>query len=309
MYSSTIASWIMVSSRCVAGLSTGMRPVSAMQHDEQRRQRPGSRSDGSRAALRRRPHELAQVQRPGREPHVKSPSISAGSARAAIVISRLAPMPPNGLPVSSAARGQRKTAEREECRRAAGSRLPPRAAPPQRAPARGWSRRRPSRSRRAAPPRTPRTRCSERTGSLRESLARSEYALQQPRPLPVLEPAFIFLMTAAQQRREQQEARGLRRPRTSATGADPSITAVLPATTSSIDAEHEHVGEVGVEAAGLDDLQPLRGGEHAARAAGRRRGVRRSARSASGSAPRSGSSARSRRLDLARRAVDAPGRP
>ncbi len=29
-YSSTMASWIMVSSRCVVGLSTGMRPVSAM---------------------------------------------------------------------------------------------------------------------------------------------------------------------------------------------------------------------------------------------------------------------------------------
>jgi len=29
-YSSIIASWIIVSSRCVAGLSTGMRPVSAI---------------------------------------------------------------------------------------------------------------------------------------------------------------------------------------------------------------------------------------------------------------------------------------
>ena len=29
-YSSTMASWTMVSSRCVAGLSTGMRPDSAI---------------------------------------------------------------------------------------------------------------------------------------------------------------------------------------------------------------------------------------------------------------------------------------
>ena len=49
-YSRTIASWIMVSSRCVAGLSTGMRPVSAM--TMMKRPAKASRSLGWNAAPR-----------------------------------------------------------------------------------------------------------------------------------------------------------------------------------------------------------------------------------------------------------------
>ena len=40
---------------------------------------------------------------PAASADVNNPSNRAGSASAAIVMSRLAPMPPNGLPVSSAA--------------------------------------------------------------------------------------------------------------------------------------------------------------------------------------------------------------
>ena len=66
-------------------------------------------------ALRARAYRTStpRFSEPAASAEVNSPSISAGSARAAMVMSRLAPMPPNGLPVSSAAVASAKRPERE----------------------------------------------------------------------------------------------------------------------------------------------------------------------------------------------------
>ena len=97
-YSSTMASWIIVSSRCVAGLSTGSRPVSArvtMKSAAKARRCPGLSGD-ARARRACALDDPPQVRGPrARGPAAKMASAMVGSARAATVTSRLAPMPPN----------------------------------------------------------------------------------------------------------------------------------------------------------------------------------------------------------------------
>src|SRR5664280_2932438 len=106
-YSSTIASWIMVSSRWVLGLSTGSRPLSArmmIANEPSARIRPGlaviwgwvnpSRTRTGRLEV------WAGIDM------AKMATSRAGSAIAPMVIARLDPIPPNGVPVSRAARAR-----------------------------------------------------------------------------------------------------------------------------------------------------------------------------------------------------------
>ena len=126
--------------------------------DEERRRTPGGRSDATTGPAA--PAALTSTPRfsePAAKRRVKSPSISAGSARAAMVMSRLAPMPPNGLPVSSAAVA---SAKRPSASVPTSSRIPPACferAPRPRPPERASWRPRPRRSRPAARRRRPRT--------------------------------------------------------------------------------------------------------------------------------------------------------
>ena len=104
-----MASWIMVSSRWVAGLSTGMRPVSAI----------STRNSAAKASIwagARKRHvvpiaALAISERlveSAPMATVKMASIMAGSASAEMVISRLLPRPPKELPVSSPPSARKK---------------------------------------------------------------------------------------------------------------------------------------------------------------------------------------------------------
>ncbi len=96
-----MASWIIVSSRCVLGLSTGSRPASAMitiMKATRARTRCGVASQAGCASdlvmMAGRLEERAGTER------ARIATSRAGSARAPIVMARLAPMPPNAVPVS-----------------------------------------------------------------------------------------------------------------------------------------------------------------------------------------------------------------
>ena len=100
-YSRIIASWIIVSSRCVAGLSTGSRPVSAIM----------AMRNAANASACPGPIAYAGIFKtdPAITPRLVEPVVSAsariatarvGSVSAATVISRLDPMPPNAVPGS-----------------------------------------------------------------------------------------------------------------------------------------------------------------------------------------------------------------
>ena len=108
-YSSTMASCTMVSSRCVAGLSIGMRPfsaiatmMSAMRASPSETRRPTSRShEGGDGGSWVEPATSAKV---------NTIMIIAGSASEAIIISRLDPMPPKLVPTSRPASARKKRA-------------------------------------------------------------------------------------------------------------------------------------------------------------------------------------------------------
>ena len=105
-----MASCTMVSSRCVAGLSTGIRafsamatitkPTSAMASDT-RSPTPGPCMNVAT--------EESWVE-PARSETVNAIISSAGSASEAIIISRLEPIPPKLVPTSSPARASMKRA-------------------------------------------------------------------------------------------------------------------------------------------------------------------------------------------------------
>src|SRR5512140_303537 len=102
-YSSTIASWTIVSSRCVAGLSTGYRAVSPSAT------RASAATAGRSHGWATRPAPATEsmpstVSEPDATANALKVTISAGSRKAEIVISRLAPMPPNALAESRPAR-------------------------------------------------------------------------------------------------------------------------------------------------------------------------------------------------------------
>ena len=112
-YSRIIASWIIVSSRCVDGLSTGNRPVSAsatIKNEKNARRCPGlssnSGSETDRLIISPRPVL------PARNAIAKIAIITVGSASAATAISLLDPMPPNELPASRPASARKKVARR-----------------------------------------------------------------------------------------------------------------------------------------------------------------------------------------------------
>ena len=102
-YSSTGPSWIIVSSRCVSGLSNGWRPVSASttsanadRAEREPRRRPG-------VASRRPGDDPARSVVPATSAATASESTSAASVKTLTVRSRLAPMSAKPLPVSHAA--------------------------------------------------------------------------------------------------------------------------------------------------------------------------------------------------------------
>src|ERR1035441_9193197 len=101
-YSRIMASWIMVSSRWVSGLSTGIRPVSAISTSA------SAANANICAGARKRqfcpmaaPAISVRPVEPAPMATVKMASIIAGSARAEMVISRLLPRPPKELPPSN----------------------------------------------------------------------------------------------------------------------------------------------------------------------------------------------------------------
>ena len=114
--------YLMVSSRCVAGLSTGTRPASAMRTMNSAAAARSSLgcAEGPRKTVARA--SSPRLSEPPQRATVKRPSIRAGSASAPTVISRLEPMPPNGLPVSSEAVA---SAKRPRARRPTRTRIPP----------------------------------------------------------------------------------------------------------------------------------------------------------------------------------------
>src|SRR2546429_8551907 len=96
-----MASWIMVSSRWVAGLSNGRRPVSAsitMKSAANARRCRGLTADGGSAMVRAA--ISPRLVEPAPRASAKIASASVGSASAATVTSRLAPSPPNAEPGS-----------------------------------------------------------------------------------------------------------------------------------------------------------------------------------------------------------------
>src|SRR2546425_3569024 len=96
-----MASWIMVSSRWVARLSTGRRPVSAsitMKSAANARRCPGLTADSGSAMVRAA--ISPRLVEPAPRASAKIASASVGSASAATVTSRLAPIPPNAEPGS-----------------------------------------------------------------------------------------------------------------------------------------------------------------------------------------------------------------
>ncbi len=118
LWSSTMTSWIIVSSRCVFGSSNGMRQFSARSDDEQ--------ADEDQHERRARALPLAaepwcrasstSESEPERFTSTSSPRKSAGSARQENVASRAPPMPSNAEPVSSAAATMKKRASAEQVR-------------------------------------------------------------------------------------------------------------------------------------------------------------------------------------------------
>src|SRR6266852_8569293 len=94
----------MVSSRCVDGLSTGSRPVSASVTTNNAAN--ASRWPGPRAAAGSEIVRAAICEKlvdPALSANATIDNATVGSVSATTVISRLAPMPPNGDPVSSPA--------------------------------------------------------------------------------------------------------------------------------------------------------------------------------------------------------------
>jgi hypothetical protein len=104
-----MASWIIVSSRWVAGLSTGSRPVSAsvtMKMAAKASTCPGASASEGVASMRAA--MWPRLVEPALQASAKIASAMVGSASAATVISRLAPMPPKGEPGSSPAKARKK---------------------------------------------------------------------------------------------------------------------------------------------------------------------------------------------------------
>src|SRR5271165_2699442 len=121
-YSSSIASWIIVSSRWVAGLSIGMRAFSASSTIVK------ATAVNARLGLKLKAWVARRSEISGKAVVIeisdatKITMSSAGSARNPTIISRRAPRVPNGVPISMAAsemktRGREQAHERDRVRR------------------------------------------------------------------------------------------------------------------------------------------------------------------------------------------------
>ena len=102
-YSSSIASWIIVSSRCVAGLSTGMRAFSASSTSVNATAVNARLGYSPIACVASRPEITGSAVVAEISEATKITISSAGSARKPTIISRRAPSVPNAVPTSIAA--------------------------------------------------------------------------------------------------------------------------------------------------------------------------------------------------------------
>ena len=162
---------------------------------------------------------------------------------------------------------QREAAERERRRRAAGCRPPPRAAPRRRGPGRASSRRRPPRSTRAAPPRRSTTRSPSARAPCRAASRGRSTPAGAAAPAGSGAAAFIFLMTALQQRRDGEQAdrlRGREGGRDRSVHDGHGVIFVPPSQHEQQHAERDHVGQVRVKAARLQDPERLGHAQHRA---------------------------------------------
>ena len=109
-YSSTIASCTMVSSRCVAGLSTGMRAFSAIATIiSENSARPSDTRNPTSGEIMK-PAMFESWVEPATSATANTIISMAGSAREAIITSRLVPMPPKAVPMSMPASARKKRA-------------------------------------------------------------------------------------------------------------------------------------------------------------------------------------------------------
>ena len=102
-YSSSIASWIIVSSRCVAGLSTGMRAFSASSTSVNATAVNARLGYSAIACVASRSEIAGSAVVAEISDATKITISSAGSARKPTIISRRAPSVPNAVPTSIAA--------------------------------------------------------------------------------------------------------------------------------------------------------------------------------------------------------------
>ena len=201
----------MVSSKCVAGLSTGMRPVSAS--NTMNMAVKASAWDGSRnfhpGPWLARTIWLRLVE-PAAMATVKMASIIAGSAMAEMVISRLLPIPPNALAGSSPprARKNRPSASNAHQRQHAAKQA-------QRGLRRHHRRHQPGAKRREehahkGSQEKIHEACSEMTMSLRQKFEQIEIRLPDRRAAPVLQLGLPVADQAAEERRQQEQQGRLR---------------------------------------------------------------------------------------------------
>ncbi len=114
-YSRTIASCTIVSSRWVAGLSTGSRPVSATMTITSAAKASNAASDTTcSGCVMVWATNAPRFAEPAGMDNAKTASKMVGSTSAAMVISRLAPMPPNDGAGVDAGQGQRDGAHEEQ---------------------------------------------------------------------------------------------------------------------------------------------------------------------------------------------------
>jgi hypothetical protein len=99
-YSRIMASWTMVSSRWVTGLSTGMRAFSASATITSACSDRASETRTAKGSAMKKSATPASRVVPAAIASVSTISIMAGSARVAIIISRDEPMPPKLVPTS-----------------------------------------------------------------------------------------------------------------------------------------------------------------------------------------------------------------
>jgi len=179
------------------------------EHDEERRRGQDLSRVDRGAALRRAPHELAQVERPGREPGREERQHQRGLCQGPDRHLAARAHAPEGAPGVEGGRGQGETAQGEQADQQQDA---PR--PLQRRGGEDGRQERgcgdSTREVHARPGHENPGRGGRAHGLLAQQLAEVRVGLQQARPLPELEGGLHLLDQPAQQGGEQQEAQGLR---------------------------------------------------------------------------------------------------